>query len=206
MRKFFIFLIIVAAAYAAVKLSIKSPDQTIPSATEETSGVSGTPDTSAVPTSMPSQTDVSGETRITPERIEIAFTGYGPGGKIEHGSVKAKESTLVRTGGVFSGGVVFDMNTITSVPVKDQLITHLKSDDFFNVAVHPTAVFTITSATQAQIKGTLTMKGITKEVTLPISHESATGVYSSTVRVNMEAFGIKQTFTDKEFLLEVSVK
>lgn len=204
MKKFLIFIVIIAAIYAAVKLSIKSPDQSIPSATENAAGINGTP--SANPTSMPPSGTPSAAESIAADRISVAFTGYGPGGKLENGTVKAKESTLSRTGSAFTGSVVFDMNSIVSVPVKDSLIMHLKGADFFNVATYPTATFAITSATDTQINGTLTMKGTTKPVTLPVAYDGMSNAYSSTVRVNMEDFGIKQTFTDKEFLLKITVK
>ena len=197
MKKLLILIIVLAAIYAAVKLSIKSPDQAIPSATSDATG-----DTSAVAGSS----DIAQEEQIAASRVTAEYSGYGPGGKEEHGSVKASQSTLSRTGATFKGSVTFDMTTITSTPVKDKLIEHLKGKDFFDVATHPTATFTITESNDSQIKGNLTMKGITKPVTLPLSFDETTSVFSSTVRVNMEDFGIKQAFTDKEFVLKVSVK
>jgi len=199
MKKFIIFILILAAIYAAVKLSIGSPDESIPLATSETSGTNGTPIDVA-------DSDLPQKEQIAADRISANYSGYGPGGKEEHGSVTASSSTLARDGAVFSGGVTFDMGTITSTPVKDKLIEHLKSADFFDVAKHPTATFTITSATASQVQGTLTMKGIAKPVTLPLAFDSATNTFSSTVRVNMEDFGITQVFTDKEFVLTVTVR
>jgi len=199
MKKLFILIVILAAIFVAVKLSIKSPDQAIPSATEQASGTSELADDSV---DTPDQTP--GEDRIAANRVTVEYTGYGPGGKVETGFVQASESSLVRTGELFKGAMTFDMSTITSVPIKDKLITHLKSDDFFDVAKYPTATFMITNATDIQVKGSLTMKGITKAITLPITKSGAT--YTSTVRVNMEDFGIKQVFTDKEFVLKITVK
>jgi polyisoprenoid-binding protein YceI len=195
MKKFLIILVILAIAFIAVKLSIKSPDQSIPSATDATSTQQEAPSPTAT---------AGGENQIAPTDIVTKFTGYGPGGKIEHGTVKVSTSTLKETAGVFSGGVTFDMSTIKDDAAKAKLETHLKSTDFFDVVKYPTATFTVTSATAAQVKGNLTMKGVTKPVTLPITFDPNQG-YLSTVRVNMEDFGIKQTFTDKEFVLEISV-
>lgn len=201
MKKLLIFIIILALIYAGVKLSIKSPDQTIPSATEEMAGSSDSTETAPTEEVITS----SETTAITPVQISVKYSGYGPGGKEEHGSVSAKESTLVRADDVFSGSVTFDMNSITSVPVKEMLINHLKSKEFFDAATYPTATFVITGATASQIKGDLTLRGITQSVILPITKVSDDS-YISTVRVNMELFGIKQTFADKEFVLELAVK
>jgi polyisoprenoid-binding protein YceI len=196
MKKLLTILAILVVGFIAVKLSIKSPDQSIPSATESTNG-----DTIAV-----EQSDIAQTEQIAANRITAEFDGYGPGGKEEHGSVKASQSTLARTGATFTGSVTFDMNSITSVPVKEQLITHLKGTDFFNVAKYPTATFTITESDDSKVTGNLMMRGMTQKVTLPLTFDPATSTFSSTVRINMELFGIKQTFTDKEFILRVSVK
>ncbi len=197
MKKIFIIVLILVAAFVLVKASIKSPDQAIPSASENATG-----DTSAVEESS----DIAKEEKISADRITAEYTGYKPGGKQETGTVKASASTLARTGAVFSGSVTFDMNTITSDPVKDGLITHLKSKDFFDVAVHPTTTFVITDATETQVKGNLTMKGVTKPVTLPLSFDEVKNEFGSTVRVNMNDYGIDQTFTDDEFLLTITVR
>ena len=68
---------------------------------------------------------------------------------------------------------------------------HLKSADFFDVEVHPTASFEVISSepsdaegTTHNVKGNLTMKSITKEITFPanISFEgdqlTATGTFT----------------------------
>ena len=148
----------------------------------------------------------SGEAVTVPvpkENISIAFTGYGPG-KQHDGSVKIKESTLAHTRGIFSGTVTFDMATISTTP--DKLVEHLKSKDFFDVTVYPTASFMITGGTTSEIKGTLTIRGISKPATLPLEWDAVTESYKSTVRVNMEDFGIKQTFANSEFVVTISVK
>lgn len=197
MKKIFIIVLILVAAFVLVKASIKSPDQAIPSASENATG-----DTSAVEGSS----DIAKEEEISKDRITVQYTGYKPGGKQETGTVVASESTLSRTGAVFSGSVTFDMNTITSSPVKEDLITHLKGKDFFDVAAYPKTTFTITSATETQVKGNLTMKGVTKPVTLPLSFDEVKNEFGSTVRVNMNDYGIDQTFTDDEFLLTLTVR
>lgn len=56
----------------------------------------------------------------------------------------------------------------TNNPERDE---HLKSADFFDVAQHPEIVFESTAITQKageayELKGLLTLKGITKEITL----------------------------------------
>ncbi|WPP52784.1 YceI family protein [Catalinimonas niigatensis] len=96
----------------------------------------------------------------------------------EHnGSIKIKEGNLEVDGNNLQGGsFVIDMNSLTNADLegeyKGKLEGHLKSDDFFGVATHPTAQFVITKAKakkdgQYDITGDLTIKNITNEVTFP---------------------------------------
>jgi polyisoprenoid-binding protein YceI len=53
----------------------------------------------------------------------------------------------------------------------DRLTGHLKSPDFFDVAAHPTAVFTLTSVSgtgaQQTVTGNLDLHGVTKSISFP---------------------------------------
>lgn len=75
--------------------------------------------------------------------------------------------------------IEFDLTTIVCTDLKDpdtnaKLVGHLKSDDFFSVAKHPTGTFKSTSLTPIpgaegreanyKVKGDLTIKGITDKV------------------------------------------
>jgi len=59
----------------------------------------------------------------------------------------------------------------TNDPKRDE---HLKSPDFFDVAKHPTITFKSTSVKPAgnnvyQVTGNLTMRGVTKSITIPVT-------------------------------------
>jgi len=97
--------------------------------------------------------------------------------------------------------VTFDLTAI-SHPV-DAFLRHLKSDDFFAVEQHPTARFVSTevdvNGTQATITGNLTIKGITRPVTLeaeffgagvnPMSEKRNIG-FTGTTTINRSDFGL----------------
>lgn len=91
--------------------------------------------------------------------------------------------------------VTFDMNAIsTTVPA---LTTHLKSADFFDVANHPTARFVSTSVsangTSAKIHGNLTLRGVTRPVTLDAQFHGA-GINPMSKKLN---FGFQAATTIK---------
>lgn len=99
----------------------------------------------------------------------------------EHtGKISLKEGTITLNGNKLAGGsFTADLNSITCTDLtdktyNDKLIGHLKSDDFFSVAKHPTAKFVVTkavakSANTYDVTGDLTIKGITKPVTFPVT-------------------------------------
>ena len=72
-----------------------------------------------------------------------------------------------------SASLTIDASSIdTSTPDRDQ---HLRSDDFFAVATHPTITFTSSrvvrkSADTFDVDGTLRIRGVAKEITLPVTY------------------------------------
>lgn len=81
---------------------------------------------------------------------------------------------------IAAGNFTVDMNTIqvtdqTPEEKKNYLTGHLKSDDFFNVEQFPTATFVVTKVAEAtddstathHISGNLTLRDVTKEITIP---------------------------------------
>lgn len=97
-----------------------------------------------------------------------------------------------------SGLLIIDMNTIevTDIPSheripKNRLQEHLKSDDFFFVKKHPISVFyfdkvTKNSVNTFSITGLLTVRDVTKEISVPIRviNSDSAYSYSSTFKIN----------------------
>ncbi|WP_018479691.1 YceI family protein [Pontibacter roseus] len=101
------------------------------------------------------------------------------------------------TGGTF----VIDMTSISCSDVKDEgmngkLVGHLKSDDFFGVEKHPTATFNVTELTPIakaaagqpnyNVKGNLTIKGITNPVTFPATITVKNGIATAKADVTVD--------------------
>jgi polyisoprenoid-binding protein YceI len=84
----------------------------------------------------------------------------------------------IENGELVSGNVTIDMTSITSDEGIDSLVTHLKSDDFFNVNIYPEANLEITNITKLESSasykatGNMTIKGITQEITIPLNLEA----------------------------------
>ena len=121
--------------------------------------------------------------------------------KFESGDVTVKDGKLE------SGKFVADMNSLTSVDLKDspedmgKLNGHLKSGDFFEVEKFPTASYEITKVTPVTegdyntlLDGNLTIKGITKPVQFKANvsvKEGEVSVATEPKDIKREEFGVK---------------
>jgi len=142
--------------------------------------------------------------------------------KFESGDVTIKDGKLE------SGKFVADMNSLTSVDLKDdadqlgKLNGHLKSGDFFEVEKFPTASFEITKVTPAMegdyntlLDGNLTIKGISKPIQFKANVSVKDGEVSVATEpkdIKREEFGVKfQTPAENgvikdEVTLQINVK
>jgi polyisoprenoid-binding protein YceI len=119
----------------------------------------------------------SSDFKVDPAKSTLKWTGKKVTG--EHtGNIKIKQGLLKTDGKSLKGGsFVIDMTTITNTDLTDKgynekLVGHLNSDDFFGVAKHKEAKLNITSVTSKgsnnyDVKGNLTIKGITQPVEFP---------------------------------------
>jgi polyisoprenoid-binding protein YceI len=97
----------------------------------------------------------------------------------EHsGTVKVSNGSFTVENNILKAGSFdIDTQTITNADLTDEsanakLVGHLKSEDFFSAEKFPKANFVISSATkttgnQYNVKGKLTIKGITNDVSFP---------------------------------------
>lgn len=113
------------------------------------------------------------ELQVDRERSRVDWKGEMLGIYSHFGTVGIESGTVILTDGRITGGeFVVDMRTIK--PADDNysqerprgnLVAHLESEDFFDVANHPTAVFVITSTTVRTVSGTMTIRGISRPET-----------------------------------------
>lgn len=117
----------------------------------------------------------SGEYKLDTEKSSLGWRGEFVTGMSEEGTVKLSSgSVLVEEGVIKSGEFTIDMDTIVSTPLKEKLVTHLKSDDFFSVNKYPTAKFVLKSFAPSSnegvkvgryvISGNLTVRGVEKPI------------------------------------------
>ncbi len=134
-----------------------------------------------------------------------------------NGTIKVATGNLMLDGKKLNGGSVnIDMTSIGISDLKgnshDKLLGHLKSDDFFSVANHPTSTFKITSVTstgkdRAKITGNLTIKGITNAITFPASVKREKNVVvavAKNIKVDRTKYDIK--YRSKNFFGNIGDK
>ena len=116
-------------------------------------------------------------------KSKIEWKGSKPTG-IHNGTVKIENGKLqVKDGSVQSGSFTIDMTSIEVLDMegeyKDKLEKHLKGtvegkeDHFFDVNKYPAAIFEVTGTDKingkTHLSGNLTLKGITNNVSFPVS-------------------------------------
>ncbi len=136
---------------------------------------------------------------VKTEESKVTWKAYKVTGS-HTGTVDLKSGALIFEGDKLTGGeFVVNMTSLVSTDLegtdgKTKLEGHLKSDDFFAVADHPTSKLVFTGVTPAgknsyEATGDLTIKGITKPVTFDVS------VYGSkataTMKVDRAQFDVK---------------
>jgi len=144
--------------------------------------------------------DVKSEKVVAVNNIDLeasymTWKGTKPGGAHD-GTIGFKESSLVVVDGKITGGeFLVDMATMKNLDIEDpkksaNLISHLSNADFFDITTYPTSKFIITSVEDNNgvlaVTGNLTVKDVTKSITIPASISEQEGV----VTFKSEVFNI----------------
>tara|TARA_B100000768_G_C11283117_1_gene379935 strand:- start:2584 stop:3219 length:636 start_codon:yes stop_codon:yes gene_type:complete len=119
----------------------------------------------------------------------MTWKGTKPTGAHD-GTIAFKESSLVLDNGKITGGeFIIDMNTIKNLDLAGsdgagKIEGHLKAPDFFDIAMYPTSTFVITSVSDVEgklaVTGNLTIKDVTKSITIPATISAEEGVTTFT--------------------------
>ncbi|GAA4314640.1 YceI family protein [Nibribacter koreensis] len=148
----------------------------------------------------------------------------------EHsGAIKIAQGKLTSNGKNITGGTfTMDMTSISNTDITDakynqQLVGHLKNDDFFATDKYPTSTLAITKVTKAKngqylINGDLTIKGIKKPISFPatVTHAGNQIKAKAAIKVDRTAYDIKygsgsffdnlgDKAIDNEFILNVDL-
>lgn len=127
----------------------------------------------------------------------IHWVGEKVTGKHE-GTISIKEGFLEFDDEELVGGyVVVDMESMNVTDLegeyKNKLEGHLKSDDFFGVANHKTAILKFTEVNKEgdvyEIEGEITIKGTTEKISFELEIDENTA--TSQVEIDRTKFGIK---------------
>ena len=139
----------------------------------------------------------------------LNWKGAKPTGE-HNGTVTLKSGgILIELGVITAGEFVVDMNTITDLDMKGKpgagkIEGHLKSADFFEVEVYPTAKFVITkieeNGNKLDVTGNLNIKDVTKSITIPATFSEVDGIYvfkSDNFNIDRADFNVK--YKSKKF-------
>ncbi len=156
------------------------------------------------------------EPNIDTQKSFVKWTGYGVGKSLWGHVGLLKTDIDFEKQNPTKGEVVVDLSTIETKDLKDpewaaKLAGHLKGEDFFDVAKHPTAKFvakkiTKTSDNAYKVQGDLTIKDKTKaqEVLFNLQKEGASKVLIGKLNIDRTDFDVK--YNSKKFFSVENLK
>jgi polyisoprenoid-binding protein YceI len=114
-----------------------------------------------------------------------------------NGTINIKAGTIKMDGNSLTGGEFkIDMKSIVVLDLKDpgynkKLTDHLNSDDFFSVESYPTSELKITNVSkinnnEVNIRGDLTIKGITHPIEFPASLTMGEGTLEAKANITID--------------------
>jgi polyisoprenoid-binding protein YceI len=149
--------------------------------------------------------------KVNVENSTLNWKGYKPTGTHNGTITLASGNIVLKNNKITGGNFVADMGTIIDSEGSAKLEGHLKSEDFFEIAVYPTSKFEITEIAnkgeKIQVTGNMTIKGITKQLTFPASlkvHNDNMILTSDTFQINRADFNVK--FKSKTFFNDLKDK
>jgi len=152
-----------------------------------------------------------GNFNVDVENSNLNWKGYKPTGTHNGIITLASGDIVLKDNKITGGNFVTDMSTIKDADGSAKLEGHLKSEDFFEIAVFPISKFEITETEnkgeKIQVTGNMTIKGISKQITFPatlIVNEDALVLTSDTFQINRADFNVK--FKSKSFFNDLKDK
>ena len=132
-------------------------------------------------------TESNTEYAINQTESMLSWKGTKPSGDSHSGTVAIKEGKLAMADGALTAGnFVIDLTkmNVTDEGIdeesKAKLLGHLTTGDFFEVEKYPTASFEIISANADSLTGNLTIKEVTKSITVPYFAQTDAGKLTAT--------------------------
>lgn len=163
--------------------------------------------TAGTPAPMPNDALIFGMKDAT-----IVWIGSKSTGSTHTGTLKGKTGSVAyKDGTIVAGNIEIDMKSLSSTDLtgkdKAKLEGHLKSSEFFDIEKYPTAKFEIvkispldanterTASMKSLVKltnmmtGNLTIKGVTRSVTVPVN----INLKATSVKITSSMFGIDRS-------------
>lgn len=133
------------------------------------------------------------------EKSELKWVGKKVTGQ-HNGHIKLSDGVLTLKGNrIVSGTFNIDMKSITNDDLTDagynqKLVGHLKSDDFFGVEKFPIATLTLMESAEfvnnvAEVKGKLTIKGITNPISFNVTKNGNS--YTASIAVDRSKYDVR---------------
>lgn len=153
---------------------------------------------------------------VDPQQSKLVWNAKKVGG--EHaGTAPVKSGALILNSGKLTGGnIEINLKDLLVTDIQDpeynaKLVSHLKNEDFFAVEKYPVAKLEIVSASPAgatryTVKGKLTIKGITKDITFPVEITAGAKNLTANAKVAIDRTQYDIRYNSKSFFSSIGDK
>ncbi len=163
-------------------------------------------------------TPLTGDAKLTVDAAgsKVTWEGNMTGLKIysHEGNINIKDGNVTLKDGKLTGGAfTIDMTSIKPTDANysaednhtvENLVGHLSSPDFFDIANNPTATFAITSVEGSKVNGNLTIRGKTNPETLELGTIALDGMnvkLTGSLTFDRQKYGVAFAMPTKDMLL-----
>lgn len=146
------------------------------------------------------------EYAVNTSESTVTWKGTKPTGDSHSGTVAIKEGKIAVNDNILTAGnFVLDLTQMNvtdegmDAESKAKLIGHLTTADFFEVEKYPSASFEVTASTADSLTGNLTIKDVTKSITVPYFMQSDEGMATANASFSIDRTKWGITFNSGNF-------
>jgi polyisoprenoid-binding protein YceI len=154
---------------------------------------------------------------VSLENSSVTWKGTMLGVYAHEGTVQLTQGTIETKGNEISGGsFTVDLSSIHPTDenydakqdrTPENLVGHLQSPEFFDVANHPNATFQITGSNGGVVTGNLTVRGITNEETVQnVVYNEVSNSWSGTMTFDRKKYDVAWDSQMKEMVLSNDIE
>ena len=159
--------------------------------------------------------EISADVKL--DQSTVVWSGQMLGMYNHEGTINLTAGNVNMTGDQVTGGsFTIDMTSIMPTDnnfdpanggTPEKLVGHLSSEQFFDVANHPTATFEINGNNEGSLIGSLTVRGISNEESIEnVSYDATTNTVNGTLTFDRKKYDVSYDMEAKDMIISDDIE